>query len=113
MRRYFLVLSISLAASLAFLSLPVMAADVMIYEKGGSSIRLSDQPCEIAPLAFGLMQAAPDYEPKAATIVVNGNIIPGCWTLDKAEGKIYIGDIFGNAGFLMMSDFKRVKASGV
>ena len=97
-------LALVLIAAGLLLPGPVRAASEMVFKDGELEVRLHDVPCRHAVLAEGLKEAGSEGHVGAATVVIRGNSIPACW--GRTGEKVLIGDVLGNGGYIMASDFK-------
>lgn len=84
-------------------------AETVAYSKDNLTVTLTKEACEFMPLEVGLTEAGADAA-YTAIIKIGEQEVPGCWGLLASEGKVLLGDILGNAGYLKMSDFKPVTA---
>jgi hypothetical protein len=107
MRKFFLLCVGAFGLALFFLSLPVMAAD-MIHKGDGFSVRLMQAECAIPPLALVFLANGAVSQPKAAAIVIGTQEMRGCWAID-ADNDVMVGDDLGRGGFLPMTSFKPVE----
>jgi hypothetical protein len=97
--------SLLLAACLA--ASPAIAGPEMVYIGNGITVRLMLADCDVPELAHALREVPSLTPPKMATIKHGSSDfeVPACW--GTAEGdKVLLGDILGNAGFIMKGSFK-------
>lgn len=92
-----LILAAIFAASTAI-------AEEAVYKGEGVTVRLSQEACRHPVLAAVLTEAGIEGKARTATVVLSGMEIPGCWGV--FEDKVLLGDLAGNAGFVLLKDFK-------
>lgn len=79
-------------------------ADAAVYKNGDLSITLLSGACDVPPLSDALTAAESQIPPKRAIIRMGQKEVPACWGV--FEQKVLIADVLGNAGFVLMKDFK-------
>lgn len=84
-------------------------AETVSYSKGNLTVTLTKEACGFVPLDMALTEAGADAA-YTAIIKVGEQEVPGCWGLLASEGKVLLGDVLGNAGFIPAADFKPVTA---
>jgi hypothetical protein len=103
---YLVVLILALAAALLFPS-KAHALEWAHYEAEGTTIVLFTEPCAHDGLTSYLKETSEvkDIVVQTASVSYLGTTFPACYYMDGA--KIVLADVTGNAGYIMLDQFKR------
>lgn len=91
------------AALAAALCVPALASQA-VYKNGGLTITLLKSECSVPQIAQALKDAGATMPAALAIVSDHGSNTLACWAV--YEDKVLIGDVLGNAGFVLMKDFK-------
>jgi len=104
---YVLTLFLALMASFFVLPKPAHALEWALYEADGVAVVLFDEACTFDALKDYLTSSAdsPPTSVLAASVSYQGSTFPACYYRDG--DKVVLADMTGNAGFIMLSLFRR------
>lgn len=79
------------------------AAVEMVYATSELTVRLHEEGCQLEAVRDWLDDAAPDTEPKKASVTIKGERRAACWA--RKGDRVLIADERGAAGFVPAQKF--------
>lgn len=98
MKRFLVFLAAMLLSGLAF-------ADDMVFQQGGTIIRLTQGPCAV-PQAITALWTVAEKTALAAEVTDGARKTAACWVVDS-DNDVAIVTEDGRGGFIPMTVFKR------